>query len=396
MTTLQQALRALWLSIEISAGRPRHLLLVVSGFLIAGATLASLLTIPQGIARLGIRTGLPDIAVVDTGLASSGGAGGLGDAELIALIGNLPGVVHGADGKALVAPLFVVDAKLRRRDGVMATIALRGVSPDISNVLGDSVRLVSGSKFEPGLRELIAGKGVAQDFVRLDTDAQVPLRKEAWRVSGTFDAGGGLWESELWMDIGSLQDAWNAPGRISSVWVKLKSADSFDAFANALTQDSTLRGLVAVRQTDYYRFQIGYVQRYTRIAAWGVAMLLGLVAVLAIANALGLALKARHREMRVMRALGFCQGALAVAMILEVVLLSALCAAIVLVVGWLLLDGRSFSSATLSQAVRLDLQVDLIVAGWTLLYCVGLGVLAALLPIRDVLQASLVQLPRDS
>lgn len=390
MPILRQAGAALLLSLRMGLANPRHMALAATGFLIASGTLLGLLTIPEGIARLAARTGLPDIAVVTVGTSPNEAIGGMRNAEQITLIGNLPGVARQADGSALVVPQLVVNTNMLRRDGVRTNIVLRGISPVFWEVLGHAVK-TRGQPFGPGMSELMAGAGAARSFVRLDTGAQVLIRRTPWRITGEFDTGGSLWDSELWMDIGSLQDAWNARGRVSTVWVKLDSPESFEQFARALSQDPSLRGLEAIRQPDYYRFQIGFVYRYTSIAAWGVALLLGLVAVLAIANASSMALKARRREFAVLRALGFHDMALTLALFVEVALIATLCAVVVVSLGWLVLDGYGVSSATLSQAVRLQLRVGAAVAGWTIAYAIGLGLLASAWPIRRLLREPLAK-----
>lgn len=369
--------------------RPRNTLLTVAGFLIAAATLLGLLTIPSGLGQLASRTGLADVAVLmPTGHAASGG---LTDAQQIGLIGDLPGVAHGARGDALVAPQFTVKVKLRRFNGSQSDVMIRGVPPSFWQVVGGSAHVVHGGMFKPGLRQLIAGVGVARTFAALDTGAHVLVRGVPWHVSGEFAARGSLWQSELWTDLGSLQAAWNAPNRVNEIWVKLVSPGAFRQFDAALSANGSLGGWTAVRQTDYYRFQIGFIYRFARIAAWGIAILLGAAAILAIANALNMALMARRRETAVFRALGFRRANLAAAMLIEVVVTSLVCACIVIAVGWLALNGRVVSSATFSQSVDFSLHVGPAVAVQTLAYTVALGVLASAWPIRRAVHAPLTR-----
>src|SRR5690625_176164 len=388
MSFVRELLAALALSFRTSLAQPRHLLLTVAGFLIAAATLLGLLTIPAGMAQLAAHTGLPDVAVV---IAAGADAGGMDSAEQRALIGNLPGVAHNSAGNPLVAPQFVVNTRMLRLDGTQADIVLRGISPVTADMMNDMLQLTEGRWFEPGLPELVSGSAATAGFVRLETHAHTRLRQQPWQVTGQFSTGGSLWDSELWMDIGSLQDAWNSPGAVSQTWVGLESPQAFDLFSEALSQNASLQGLAVMRQNDYYRMEIGFIYRYTQLAAWGIAILLGLAAMLAIANALSLALKARRREVAVLRALGFRQSALRVALMLEVVLAAMLCAVVVIALGWLLVDGYSINTATFSQAVQLPLKVSSATAGWTIIYTISLGALAAVWPIRRLLKASLAQ-----
>lgn len=391
MRGLREVRGALTQALLATVARPRHALLSGAGFLISSATLLGLLTIPAGLSGLAAHTGRDDIAVVMTGNQPSEAVGGMNDAEKITLVGNLPGVAHATDGSALVAPQLVVNIKLRRRDGTPADVILRGVSPLFWQVVGDDAQIIHGRSFNAGLRELITGVGAGQDFVALDTGAQVLIRKRPWRVSGVFNARGGLWESELWTDLGSLQSAWNAPGRVSTLWVKLTSPAAFGTFEAALSSNPSLKGLFAVSQRDYYRFQVGFIYRYTQIATWGISILLGVAALLAIANALHMALGARRRETALLRALGFRKLPLAMAMLIEVIVIGLVCVGIVILAGWLLLDGRSIASATFFQSIQFPLRVSAGVMWWTVLYTVVLGVLAALWPIASALREPLAR-----
>ncbi len=375
--------------------RPRNALLTAAGFLIASATLLGLLTIPAGLAQLAGHTGREDVAVVLTSHDLSEAAGGMNDAEKLALIGNLPGVAHDAEGHALVAPQFVVSTKLRRFDGTRSDVTVRGVSPEFWKVVGDTVKLDSGRKFKPGVRELIAGTGAARGFVALGTGAHVLIRKTPWKVTGQFSAGGSLWDSELWTDIGSLQSAWNAPGRVTTLWVRLTSPAAFDEFKSTLTSNASLQGLPVRRQTDYYRWQVGFIYRYAWIAAWGISILLGMAAILAIANALNMALAARRRETAVLRAMGFRQITLALAMLVEVIVVGLVCAGIVILVGWLALNGRNVTSATFFQSIDFPLRVGPTVIWQTLAYTAVLGFLSALWPIVRAVRAPLTRALQD-
>lgn len=369
--------------------RPRHMLLTVAGFLIAATTLVGLLTIPSGLAQLAGHTGLDDVAMVLRGQNASE-ARGLNIAQKSAMIGNLPGVAHNAQGQALVAPQFVVNVTLRHHDGTRGDVMVRGVSPIFWQVVGDSVHISKGRVFKPGIHELIAGTDATRQFVALGTGAHVVIRQTPWKVTGKFTAGGSLWQSQLWTDIGSLQSQWNAPGRVTSLWVKLTSPDAFNAFAAALESNASLKGLRAERQRHYYRWQIGFIYRYARVAAWGIALVLGIAAILAISNALNMTFLARRRETAMLRAIGFGQPAVAMAMLIEVVVVGLVCSGTMVLVGWGVLNGRTITSATFFQSIGFSLTVNAATACWTLLYSTTLGTIAALWPVIRAVRAPLI------
>jgi putative ABC transport system permease protein len=386
-SSLATGLAAAW-------ARPRHTLLIAFGFIIAGITLAVLLTLPAGLKRLAGNTGLPAIAVVLAG-NSFNESGASFKPDLAALVGSLPGVAHGRQDQPLVAPQFVVDARLRRTDGTTATVLVRGVTPVFWNVLGHAISMRSGRRFASGKNELIAGVAAARGFVALDTGATTAIHKNPWHVSGEFAAGGGFWESELWTGMAALQSAYHAQGTLTCLWVKLTSPAAFKAFKKALHDNPQTQGLRAMLQRDYYTEQTSFLKYLIIVATKGIAVALGLGAILAIVNALGMALDARRRELAILRAVGFRRGALAVALLVEVLVIGAVCAGIAVLVGWLAVNGHEVGSSTGGSAIQFRMHVDGNVIAWTFAYLLLLGVLSALWPIARSVRAPLTHALQD-
>lgn len=215
----------------------------------------------------------------------------------------------------------------------------------------------SGRPFAAGKDELIAGVGAARGFVALDTGATTSIHRNPWHVSGEFAANGGFWESELWTDLAALQSAYHAQGALTCLWVKLTSPAAFEEFKEALHDNPQTQGLHAVRQRDYYTGQTEFLKYLVTAAAEGVSALLGLGAVLAITNALGMALDARRRELAIQRALGCRRGALAVALLVEVLVIGAVCAAVAVLVAWLAVNGHEVGSSTGGSAIEFRMHV---------------------------------------
>lgn len=391
MVGLQRTCVVFLLGLQASLVRPRQSVMSATGLLVAAFGLVALLTLPAGMARLAARTGLPEVVVI----VPQGGAGPAGSrlsiGDQLTALGNLPGVARDVEQRALVAAQLALDVRLRRNDGSRVDVRLRGVDPSTWAILAGNVHLVRGERFQTGVSELIAGRAVAGQFVGLKPGAHVMLRDAPWTVTGQFRADDSLWESELWMDLGALQTGWNAPGRVNEIWLRLESPDAFEAFDAALRADASLQGLTAVPQPDYYRYQIGFIQRFAQLAAWAVALVLGLGAALVVANALHLAFRARVHDSAVLRALGFRGHTIALALLLEVLSIAAVSAALAVALGWLLLDGRTFTTATASQSIQLSLRVGWQVAGLAFLYTMLLAVGAAAWPIWSNVHAPLLR-----
>ncbi|WHZ19515.1 MAG: hypothetical protein OJF55_001664 [Rhodanobacteraceae bacterium] len=395
MAFLREIARSFATGLATALARPRHTLLIAFGYIIAGITLAVLLTLPAGLQQLAGNTGLPDVAVVLPGNVLASESSGSFQPELAALVGSLPGVAQGRQGQPLVAPQFVVDTRLRRTDGTTATVLVRGVTPAFWNVLGHAISMRSGRRFAAGKDELIAGVAAARGFVALETGATTSINNAPWHVSGEFAAAGGFWESELWTDMAALQAAYHAQGTLTCLWVKLTSPTAFDKFKKALHDNPRTQGLHAVLQRDYYTDQTAFLKYLITAATEGVAAALGLGAILTIVNALGMALAARRRELAIQRAVGFRRGALAVALLVEVLAIGAVCAAIAVLVAWLVVNGHEVGSSTGGSAIQFRMHVDAGVIGRTFAYVLILGVLSALWPITRVVRAPLTKTLQD-
>ncbi len=394
MQLLRETAASFSTGFRMALARPRHTLLIAFGFVVAGITLAVLLTLPAGLNRLAGNTGASDIAVVMSG-NSFEESGESFKPALAALAGSLPGVAHGRQGQPLVAPQFVVETRLRRTDGSTATVLVRGVTPVFWNIVRHAISMRSGQRFAAGKDELIAGVAAARGFVALDTGATTSINKNPWHVSGEFAAGGGFWESELWTDMSALQSAYHAQGALTCLWVKLTSPAAFTAFKRALHDNPQTQGMHAVRQRDYYTDQAAFLKYLITAGTQGIAAALGLGAILAIVNALGLALAARRHELAIQRAVGFRRGSLALALLVEVLVIGALCAAVALLVAWLAVNGHEVGSSTGGSAIQFRMRVNASVIVWTFAYVLVLGVLSAFWPIARAVRAPLTRVLQD-
>lgn len=390
MSVFREFRAALATGLHANLTQPRHALLIMAGFLIASFTLSALLTIPAGLRGLAGHTGLDDIAMVIPGSSLDESASTLAP-EQAKLASTLPGVATSASGQPLVAPQFVVHAKLRRLDGTLATVLIRGVPPSFWDIIQPAAQITTGQRFAIGNNALVAGRGASRSFAALDTGAQLQLNRVPWHVSGEMRAHDSVWESELWADISALQATYNAPGQITSLWVKLDSPSAFVGYARALRSDPRLHGLQVVSQHDYYASQVSFLFFFIRGATLAIAMALALGAILAITNALGTALLARRREIAILRAIGYRDTSLFLALLGEVLIVGLLCAIAALLLSWLSLDGHGIDSSTATQAIYFRLRLTPAIAGWTVAYTLLLGLISAAWPVLRVIRSPLVR-----
>ena len=124
---------------------------------------------------------------------------------------------------------------------------------------------------------------------------------------GPFSDNGGIAESEIWTDAPVLQAAYQRGNSFQSVCVKLRSAEAFNEFKDALTTDPRL-SVKVVRQSEDYAQQSTVI--YNLITGLGtlIASLMAVGAVFGALNTMYSAVSARTREIATLRALGFGSG----------------------------------------------------------------------------------------
>jgi len=384
---LRQTLHLLALLLSHHRARPRDAGLVCIGFVIAAATLTVMLAIPAGIDRIIGNSGQLDIAVI----LSSGTpyeANSNLTPEQVAIISQLPQVARSANGRPLVAPQYLADTRLIRPDGQPTTVMLRGVNADLWQML-DPTQVRTDIPLQEGARQILASSALRDQFAAL-RQPELRLQGREWQIAGHLDAGGSLFESELWTDLSALQAAYNRPNAISSLWVKLTSADAINDFDRALYNERRLNGLHAVDQVSYYQRRVGNIASFTYTMAAGVSVLLGLAACLVISGMLGIVLHHRRQQMATLRSFGFDRRAVGLANFLDVWVIGCVSALITVGLAWWWLDGVSFGAANYQQAVYARFVIDAKVVMTVLGYSLLLGLLSALLPLRRAMKGQLV------
>jgi putative ABC transport system permease protein len=288
--------------------------------------------------------------------------------------------------------VVVVSNVPKRSTGTDANVEVRGVGAQVWK-LRPEVRIVSGRRFEPGLRELIVGRGALAQFRGLETGSTIRLNGQAWKVTGVFVSGDSH-ESEIWGDAESVAAAYRRSG-FQSVSVRLRSADAFEAFKTALTGDPRLR--VDVETTrDYYSKQSQRLTRVIRAIGFGVAVIMALGAVFGALNTMYAAVAARTREIATLRALGFSSLPVVVSVMLETMLLALAGGVLGAGVAWAVFNGYTVSTlgSNFSQVVfRFQVSPELLLRG--LQWALAIGFIGGLFPALRAVNLPVTQALRE-
>ena len=368
-----------------------------AAFGIAGvvAVLVGVLSIAAGFRKAMSASGSPDAALVLRSGADSEMVSGLGRPST-RIIADAPGVARTAAGPLASAELFVIINLPKLSTGSDVNVPLRGVER-AALLVRDQMRVVDGRMFDWGKNEVIVGMGAAREFAGLRVGDRIKVGRYDWPVVGIFTAGGGAAESEIWSDAAVLQAAYNRGDSFQSVYVKLKSPDSFKAFKDALTTDPRLNTEV-MRQSDYFADQSTAVTKLITTLGYLIASLMAVGAVFGALNTMYSSVSARTREIATLRALGFGSGAVVVSVMLESIALALLGGAIGAGLSYVAFNGfhtatmnwQSFSQITFALAVTPQLLVQGVI--WaTLIGAIG-GLFPAIRAARQPIAAALREL----
>jgi putative ABC transport system permease protein len=363
------------------------------------AVLVAVLSIGEGFRAAIKSAGSPNNAMVlRSGSDSEMMSVLLGDA--VEIIAQAPGIARGSvtAGEAPVpltsGELFVVVDVPKKSTGTPANVPLRGVQPAAFATRPD-VKITSGRKFEWGKNEVLVGEGARNQFRGLDVGSKMKWGQNEWTVVGIFEAGGALWESEIWTDARVLQPSYRRGNSFQTVVARLESPEAFDTFKDALTKDPRLDVSVQ-RESEYFGNQGRTLHAVVRQLGFVLAVLMGIGAVFGALNTMYSAVAARTREVATLRAIGFGPGAVVVSVMVESMLL-ALAGGILGAVGaWLFFDGYRTSTLnwdTFSQVTfAFDVTPALLIQGMTFALVLGLvgglfpAIRAARLPVTAALR----------
>lgn len=339
----------------------------------------ALMSIAAGYERALRMSGDEDSVMVMRGGAGSELESSLSD-EQARLIRNAEGVARDGEGRPLAAAEVYAIASVDE-GGDPSNLALRGVE-GVSYRIRPHWELVEGRRPRSGMRELIAGRRATQHFESLSLGAEVPIADGNWTVVGIFEADGGVVESELWADLGSLQSAYQRGNRVQVVYAKLAQGQDPDSFAAALAEDPRLNVDVET-EADYYSEQARQMNGFVRTLGLAIAFLMGLAAVFAALNAGYASTAARAREIATLMALGLEERAITLSVLLESVALALVGGLAGSAIAYALFDGRLastlFYSKDFSQVV-FAFEVTLPVLLQAVIAAVLIGVLGGLWP----------------
>ena len=354
---------------------------IVVGIAGVVGVLVALLAMGEGYAETLRNTGSADTAIVMRG-SSAAEVMSVLDHDSVTLIPQAAGIAKDAKGQPIASPELVVAANLPLKGGNPddeGSVQLRGVG-DQAWAVRPNVKIIEGRNFQPGMRELVVGKGAAKQFDGLTPGHTVKLGNQQWTVVGIFASGDAM-DSEVWGDASVVADTYRRGSSRASVTVRLTDPSAYDKFKAELEANPQLK--VDVSTTiDYFSKQSEGMTKVIKVVGIAVGLIMAIGAMFGALNTMFAAVASRAREIATLRAIGFRGFPVVVAVMLETMLLALIGGLLGGLLAWLIFNG--YSASTLAAGTVGKLSFELRVSPqllWTgLKWALAIGFIGGLFP----------------
>lgn len=287
------------------------------------AVLVAILAMANGFKQTLIASGSPQNSIILRGGATSEMESSI-ELEQIKIISDDPRVARDPSGQPLFSAEVVVIASLPLRStGTDANVQIRGVSKN-AFVIRNSIKLLSGRFFTPGLAEIVVGKHAHETYSGFDLGKTIRLGGRDWTIVGIFDAGGSVFDSESWCDAHVLNQVYKRPDNLfQSMTVRLTSPDALKPMKDALGTDPRLT-ISLKSEIAYYEDQSMMISTLIKVIGFMVAGVMGIGAIFGALNTMYSAVSSRTREIATLRAIGFKGSDVVISFMLESLMISLL------------------------------------------------------------------------
>jgi putative ABC transport system permease protein len=204
-------------------------------------------------------------------------------------------------------------------DGMNVT--LRGLLP-IGIQMRQGLKLTAGRWFEPGKRELVAGKSIAGRYPGAALGKRINFARGDWEIVGVMDAGQSAQNSEIFGDLNQIASDLQRTEVLSSALVRANDAASATALVNSINDDQRLN-MEAVSEKEYYARQTRAALPIEYLGIF-VSVIMAIGSSFAAMNTMYAAVARRAREIGTLRVLGFSRGSILFSFFVESVLLAGL------------------------------------------------------------------------
>ena len=235
------------------------------------------------------------------------------------IVKSFPGIAVGSDGQPLASLEVVTIVNLptvAHPEG--ENVTLRGLS--MRGVQMRKLKLASGRWFQPGQREIVVGKSIADRYPTAQIGRQLRFGKGLWTVVGVMDAGTSAVNSEIFGDGNQVASDFNRPDTYSSALVRATDEVTAAALQKSLETDRRLN-LTVMSEKAYYDLQTVSSKPIQFLGIF-VSIIMAVGSCFAAMNTMYAAVARRSTEVGTLRVLGFSRGSILLSFLMESLLLS--------------------------------------------------------------------------
>ncbi|MBV8772439.1 MAG: ABC transporter permease [Deltaproteobacteria bacterium] len=372
--------------------RKRLTLMTALGIALTVTTTVFLMMLLAGMKKAFVSSGDPlNVLVLRKG-STSELAGGF-TKDKLPILKQLPGIATDSNGQPMVSGEWVVVVALPR-GGSEVNVTLRGMEPDGLELRRGKVKLVEGSWFSPGQREVVVSRSIHGRYAHTNVGDMIDFGKGPWKVTGIFDAGGSAYDSEIWTDVNQVASQFNRQNALGSAYLRAANQVSADALKHRVADDQQLQ-LDGMLETEYYDKQTSSGGAI-RLMGYIVAFTMAIGSIFAAANTMYAAVAYRSREIATLRVIGFRRGSIVTSFIFESMLLALLGAAIGIA---LMLPFNGMSTSTSNQVtfseVVFSMQITLSVVITAIIFAIFMGLIGGVAPAWGAARREILAALRD-
>lgn len=324
-----------------------------------------------------------------------------GNAELTSLltqeqfqvVKTFPGIATGADGQPQASLEVVTIITLPTPDNPDGSnVTLRGLP--IRGVEMRHLKIMAGRWFQPGHREIVVGKSIAERYPAAQVGKRLRFGKGYWTVVGVMDGGKSAVNSEVFGDGNQVASDFNRPDTYSSALLQATDEVTAAALRKSLESDRRLN-VTVMSEKEYYDAQTISAMPI-QFLGFFVCIIMAVGSAFAAMNTMYAAVARRAKEVGTLRVLGFTRGSILFSFFLESLLLS-LVGGLIAVLITLPLNNVTAALGnfmTFSEtAFNFHIGPEIILIG--VVFSLILGALGGLLPARQAAKKEILTALRE-
>src|SRR5882724_9067686 len=166
------------------------------------------------------------------------------------------------------------------------------------------IAITAGRMFNRGSNEVVVGKALLREFEGFDLGSTVSFGATRWTVVGVFDAGGSVFESEIWADLNVVQSLFNRNNFVQTVRARLTGPAALNELKSYSDNDPRLK-LDVKSEAAYFAEQASQTSDLIQKLGWPLAIAMALGALAGALNTMYSSVAARATEIATLRAIGF-------------------------------------------------------------------------------------------